>query len=241
MCRRHERREDRCTEPLWRGAPLHPPWARRAPRLRPRPGHGKFPAVMSGPALVVFLDYVDPFSYLLEPALRRLEDEDGVEVRRQPFELHAPVGRLPDPNAPERIRQWRDEVEPLARELGTVIRRPRLIPWTRKAHELARFAASRGRFREVHEALFRAHFVEGRDIGRIDVLVTIGAAAGLPLTDTKVTLDVDACADHVAAAREEAARLGVHRVPTILAGGRRLAGYQPYERLLALVTERERA
>lgn len=196
---------------------------------------------MSRPALVVFLDYVDPFSYLLEPVLRRLEDEDRVEIRRRPFELHAPGRRLPDPNAPERIRQWHDEVESLARELGTVIRRPRLIPWTRKAHELARFAASRGRFREVHEALFRAHFVEGRDIGRIDVLVAIGAAAGLPVTETKATLDVDACAGDVAAAREEAARLGVQCVPTILAADRRLTGYQPYEQLAALVTERERA
>lgn len=191
---------------------------------------------MHARSLAVFFDYVDPMCYLMEPALRRLEVEAGMAVERRPFELHPPPGRLLDADAPDRIRRWQEVVEPLAARLAMEIRRPRFIPWTRKAHELARYAASKTRFAEVHQALFRAHFLEGHDIGRIDVLVDIGRAVGLDYTETKVILDVDTYAEEVAEETRAGQRLGARdELPVILGpGGRRLVGFHPYEALAAL-------
>lgn len=97
-------------------------------------------------------------------------------------------------------------------------------PRTRKAHEAAVFAAGNGAFEAMHEAIFRAYFVEGRDIGRIDVLVDVGVGLGLNRTALKVALDIDAHADEIAERRREAVRLGVRTAPTFIAtragGGR---------------------
>ncbi|MBI4540799.1 MAG: DsbA family protein [Gemmatimonadetes bacterium] len=193
--------------------------------------------------LAVYYDYVDPFCYLFEPALRRLEQEEDVEIERLPFELWPPGGRLPDPNAPGLVRVWEERVAPLAERLNLEIRRPRLIPWTRKAHELARHARTKGRFREIHEAIFHAYFGEGRDVGRIDVLVDVGRALGLDATETKVVLDLDAYAELVAEDERTGRLLGVAEVPAIVAGGagggRRLVGCQPYDLLAAFVRASE--
>jgi predicted DsbA family dithiol-disulfide isomerase len=103
--------------------------------------------------------------------------------------------------------------------------RPPITPWSRKAHELALHAREKGRFREVHRALFRAHAVQGRDIGRVDVLVEIAQAEGLEPREAKAVLDVDRFLDRVADLRKEAERLGVRGVPTIRAGERTLEGF----------------
>jgi predicted DsbA family dithiol-disulfide isomerase len=52
-------------------------------------------------------------------------------------------------------------------------------PSTVEAHRLVQLAFPSGRQHAVMEAVFRAYFHEGRDIGSRDVLAGIGAAEGL--------------------------------------------------------------
>lgn len=191
---------------------------------------------MAEPALTIYFDYVDPLSYLVQPALARLE-ERGVEVRHRPLERNPPPSPLLDPDAPALRRWWEDEIEPLAAREGVEIRRPAFIPWSRKAHELALHARQEGCFQQVHGALFRAHFVERRDIGRIDVLVELGVEAGMDVTDTRVALDVDARTDELLRQEAEAASRGVETVPTTVIDGRRIEGYATAEDLDSLLRD----
>jgi predicted DsbA family dithiol-disulfide isomerase len=149
------------------------------------------------PRLVAFSDYVCPFSYLAEPALARLPAEEGVEVEYRAFELRPAPAPLPDAGGEALAAQWRTTIEPLARALGVEARLPPVQPRSRKAHEAAKFARDRALFAEMHRALFHAFFVEGRDIGRIDVLVELGETVGLDRTELKVALDVDHLAERV--------------------------------------------
>jgi len=95
--------------------------------------------------------------------------------------------------------------------------------------------------RAMREAIFRAYFGEGRDVGRIDVLVEIGAMLGMDPTELKVVLDVDTFGGAVDGDRALARRLGIEAVPALVAGAgaaaRLIVGAQPYAALRALLVE----
>jgi predicted DsbA family dithiol-disulfide isomerase len=189
---------------------------------------------MAAVPVVVFSDFACPFSYVTEAALRRMQDAGEVEPTHLAWELYPAPAPLPPADAGE----WMDALRPLADELGIALRTP--VPArTRKAHEAAAFAATKGVGLAMREALFAAHFAEGRDIGRIDVLVEIGAGLGLDASELKVVLDVDAFAARILAEQDAARRAGVEGVPTLVAGtgdtARWLVGARPFAELRAAV------
>lgn len=53
------------------------------------------------------------------------------------------------------------------------------VPRSLRALVLGEIARASGKFSNVHSALFRAFWVEGRDIGSDDVLLDVAASAGL--------------------------------------------------------------
>jgi predicted DsbA family dithiol-disulfide isomerase len=64
-----------------------------------------------------------------------------------------------------------------------------LVPNSRRALVLAEYAREMGRFDDVHGRLFRAYWVEGRDIGSDEVLLTLAADAGLDRGEASARLD----------------------------------------------------
>ena len=172
--------------------------------------------------MVFYFDYVDPGSYVMDAQLVRLLPE-GVAVVRHPFELRAPPEDLIDPGSPE-WRAYRQSVAELAAELELGLAFPDFMPWTRKAHELRLHAAEKGLEGPVHDALFKARFEDGSDVGRVDILVALGAGLGLDLTETKAVLDVDRYAGRVVELRRRAEAEGVVRTPTVRIGSQSLEG-----------------
>lgn len=182
--------------------------------------------------VLAWSDFVCPFSRLAEAQLLRLEAEGRARVEHHPYELappHAPA------LAPEGAGAWEEMVVPAAAELGVPMRRPRLRPRTRKAHELAALARREGREAEVRAALFAAYFERGEDIGRVDVLVRVAEAEGMDGSHVRVTLDLDTFADEVAAAERDAVAAGVTGTPALRVGEIMLTGLHPYEAVLDLL------
>ncbi|SOD01788.1 Predicted dithiol-disulfide isomerase, DsbA family [bacterium JGI 053] len=182
---------------------------------------------MAAVPVVVFSDFTCPFSHVTEAALRRLEDEGLAAPRYAAFELF-PAPAPPGTPSADDVRA----ALPLAEELGIALRVPPLSPRTRKAHEAARLAEQKGVGGAMRAAIYAAYFGEGRDVGRIDVLVELGAARGLDATELKVVLDVDTFSAAVDADRALAARLGIAAVPALVVGGgadaELVSGAQPY-------------
>jgi predicted DsbA family dithiol-disulfide isomerase len=126
--------------------------------------------------------------------------------------------------------------------------RQRRTPNTVDAHRLVRHAGEAGGTATqgaVAEALFRAYFQDGRDIGDVAVLAEVAAKAGL-----KGAADLLASDAGAAEVREEDAgfrRLGISGVPSFaLAGHVLFSGAVPAERMAdafrrALAILRERA
>lgn len=65
----------------------------------------------------------------------------------------------------------------------------------------------------VVEAVYKAYFEEGLDIGDIDILVSIGKAAGMDSTDLRSSLSGDAALNEVVADATFARRRGITSVP----------------------------
>ena len=193
-------------------------------------------SIMSDPGpLIFFYDYVDPASLLLEMRLRERGLVPGSTLHPVPFEVNPPPGPLLDPDQGEWMDHW-DRIEKTAEGAAMRLSRPWIVPWTRKAHELVIYAGERDCAPEIHEALFRAYLIEGRDIGRIDVLAGLAAEHGLHAADTKAVLDVDKYKDALAAVRLRGIREGVVRPPTLLLNGRLLHGYPTPDDLQSFLT-----
>jgi predicted DsbA family dithiol-disulfide isomerase len=141
-----------------------------------------------------------------------------VEVAWLPFELRPEPVELPPPDEARTRAYWSRSVFPLAERLGVEIHPPQARPRTRLAHEAFAFARAAGRADAMAEGLFRAHFVEGRDLGEIGTLAAIGAAAGLDGAALRSALQARTHAREVEEGLQFAADLGVTAVPTFLIG-----------------------
>jgi predicted DsbA family dithiol-disulfide isomerase len=190
---------------------------------------------MDAPPLFLFFDYVDPLSYLTDFVLRdALADAGAPALVRVPLELRPPPEPLLDPDGPPWSERWRIAEGP-ARSLGGPLRAPRLIPWTRKAHELVLHAAAHGVGEDAHREVFEAVFARGDDVGRVDVLVGIAASIGLDRSEAKAVLDVDRYASEVVRGRAHAERAGVASPPALVHGAAMLRGFLSAEALRTFV------
>ena len=106
---------------------------------------------------------------------------------------------------------------------------------SRLAQELGAWATTQVDSEGIHDALFQAYFVAGKNIGNIDILVDVAEAAGLSEAEARQVLISRGFKDTVDADWQRARRLGVTGVPTFMAQGRGVVGAQPYEVLERLV------
>ena len=169
--------------------------------------------------------------------MRQLAEKDpDVAIVWRAFELRPePVPTL-DPNGDYLHRVWASSVYPLAEHLGVNIKLPPVQPRSRRAHEAAQWARRRGNFREYNDALFRALFQRGEDIGNTDVLTRLASDVGLEGDDLREALDKDLHLENVIADEQEAKKLGLRGVPAFVANRKiALSGVQSLESLQKFV------
>ncbi len=106
---------------------------------------------------------------------------------------------------------------------------------SRLAQELAKWAETKGKVEQITEALFRAYFVDVKNIGRVEVLSEIAEKNGLPGDEAKDALLNRSFKDSVDDDWRRCAAVGVNAVPTFLAGRYLMVGAQPYEQMERLV------
>lgn len=194
----------------------------------------------SGPARVdVFFygDYVCPFSYVADARLRRLRDsEPDLGIHWRPLSIHpaVPSDGLPveqlgyDPGEWKRVAR---EIREQAGEVGIPVQVPDFVANSHEALQAAEFAKDVGReaFRAAHRALFRAYMVEGRNLGRRDVLLSVCEDAGLDREALEGALDDDRYADELRRVEREAERYDIEGTPTLLFGRHKLVGAAPLD------------
>ena len=110
---------------------------------------------------------------------------------------------------------------------------------SRLAQELGKWAdaqtSNERDYSAIHGALYRAYFVDGQNIGDVDVLVTTAEKVGLPGADVRDVITSRTSKEAVDADWYKSRQVGVRGVPTFVAGGYSLVGAQPYEALEQLI------
>jgi predicted DsbA family dithiol-disulfide isomerase len=117
----------------------------------------------------------------------------------------------------------------VAEELGLPLGERKKTYNSRLAQELAKWAESKGKGDEFHQAVFRAYFVAGKNIGKMDELVSLGKSVGLPAAEAKMVLQLRSFRNAVDSDWSKAYEMGITAVPTFVIDTRTVVGAQPYE------------
>jgi predicted DsbA family dithiol-disulfide isomerase len=111
---------------------------------------------------------------------------------------------------------YRDHLKAYAAEAGLTLASNRWLANSHRALELAEFARDRGAFEAVHEALFRAYFAEGRNIGNLDVLIEICTDSGLDADEFGLEIMLGRYAELIDRTTAIAREKGVTSTPAII-------------------------
>ncbi len=198
----------------------------------------------------IVFDFVCPWCYLGVQRLGfLLERRQDLAVQRiwRPFLLNPDMPRSGMSRADYMIRKFgaEDRARRLYNSIAEIgaaegitfnfadIRR---TPNSVDAHRLIRYAAAFGAADQLVDAIFRAHFIDGADIGNTQMLARLAAAQGMDRLATETFLASNEGAEHVHAENLHAHRLGINGVPCFLIEGEHaIAGAQETEVLERLV------
>lgn len=177
----------------------------------------------------IWSDYACPFCYIgkrkLEKALEEFKGKEDIEVVWRSFQL--------DPNAKdstdidmvsglakkynmsiEKAQEMIDQMNNMAKEVGLNYNFKDMIETnTMKAHRLATYAKEFDLMGEMNERLLKAHFIDGINIGDIEVLGNLAEEVGLNKEDVINMLNSDKFIKEVEMDRYEAQQLEINSVP----------------------------
>ena len=106
---------------------------------------------------------------------------------------------------------------------------------SRLAQEVGKWADTQPGGEAIHDAMFRAYFVEARNIGDPEVILDIVKQVGLPVDEAREVIEKRTFKDAVDEDWALSRQLGVTGVPTFVAGRYGVVGAQTYETLERLV------
>lgn len=173
-------------------------------------------------------DFVCPYCLVAKEALRQALEETGIQadIRIQPMELtEEPQERVDTYHDEKRKARYQVLVEP-ARQLGLNMKLPPAVsprPYTRLAFEGWHFAEEKGLGGAYGDLMYRAYFIEEKDIGDREVLVQLAERVGLEKDSFRQALLTGVYSEKQQKACEYSRKvLQVTGVPTIYADGQKV-------------------
>lgn len=195
-----------------------------------------FGPIVTGMRIDIWSDVVCPWCWIGKHRFLRGvallgADAPPLQVHWHPFQLDPDAGSEPVPlrqvyaakfGGAERTAQLLSQTQATARAEGLAMDfdRGQVKVTTLPAHRLMWLAAREGDAGAVNEALFRAHFAEGRNLADPQTLIAAGAAGGLAPERVLALLDSDQGLAEVRAQLGQAQAMGIRAVPTFVIAGR---------------------
>jgi predicted DsbA family dithiol-disulfide isomerase len=181
--------------------------------------------------LTVFSDYICPFCYVGHHRLMRLRDEYDLKINWCFIEIHPetspegePVASLEYPS-----EQWNllmQNLETVAKEEGIAMAEHSFTTNSKDALLLSEAAKEQGRekFYDLHEKLFAAFFVDGRNIGDRNILRELAADSGMNNEAVESAWQDDKYQQRILSNYHTARQHEIQAVPTFIFGKRKLTG-----------------
>jgi len=181
----------------------------------------------------VWSDIMCPFCYIakknFEKALENSPFKNEVEVEWKSFQLDPDLkdrsGKVSISeyfmtrkgfSAPQ-LKQFQDQLKNMGKAAGVTFNQDTTIAAeTFTAHKLLHFAKEHNKADAMEEALFEAHFVNGKNIADVDFLVSLAQQMGLDKEKAREILNNESYSYDVKQDIMEARNLGISGVPYYL-------------------------
>lgn len=177
----------------------------------------------------IWSDVRCPFCYIgkrkFEMGLDKFPNKNNIEVEWHSFELDPSLKTNTEVNSVNHIsevkgiskkegEEMHQYVSNVAKEVGLDFHFDKaVVANSFNAHRLIQFAKNKGVANEAEEALFKAHFIEEKNIDDAETLINIGASIGLDKNDVKKMLDSEEFSKQVREDEQQAQLYGINGVP----------------------------
>ncbi len=200
----------------------------------------------------IWSDVRCPFCYIgkhkFEAALEQFAHKDEVEVHWHSFQLDATIETHPEISTLDYFIRTKNVSEDQAREMFKGAQQmaadtglemdldTTVVANSYRAHLLIQLSKEKGVANELEEALFRAHFVDGKNIDDPKVLIDIAESAGLDKQQAEEALRSEDLAYAVKQDEMQAQQIGVRGVPFFVFNNKyAVSGAQPAETFLEIM------
>lgn len=178
---------------------------------------------------------------MVKSSLDELAKVEDVEIIWKSFELR-PLGAPPMPKAQEEAYKeriadaWPRTKQTAKDHFGVDMEHHRWGIKSRIALEGAKYAEEKGFGEPYHEAMFKAHFIEDRDFGDVEVLGDLAVEIGLDREEFSAAIEKDLYSEQVDQDVTQAHNYGIQGVPGIIIEEKYfVSGAQPFEALKEIV------
>lgn len=194
----------------------------------------------------IWSDVMCPFCYIgkknFEKALENIPFKDEVKIEWKSFQLDPTLEKKDTKTTAEYFREKKGISENQAKQMTKqVIEMGKaagidfnfekaLITNTFTAHKLSHLAKKHGKSTEMEEELFKAHFIDGKNIGDHDILVSLAVFLGIDAEETSKCLQSEDFDYEINQDILEARNNGISGVPYFILNGKYgISGAQPFE------------
>ena len=175
----------------------------------------------------IWSDVRCPFCYIgkrkFEKALDKFSHKNEVEVNWHSFELDPNITTNPALNAVDHLAKIKGISKGQAEGMETHVRNVAseigldfgnsVVANSFNAHRLIQLAKTKKLANDVEEELFKANFIDGKNIDDKDVLAEIGVSIGMNKDDVNKVLESDDFAQEVRQDEAQAQSIGINGVP----------------------------
>lgn len=195
----------------------------------------------------IWSDIMCPFCYIgkrhYEAAIAKFADSANIEVVWHSYQLDP---SLPKPASKLNVYEYLAERKGMSVEQSKAMHQnvvqmatnaglnynfdKAVVANSFDAHRLIQFAKTKGLGDEAEERLFKAYFIEGKDMSDANTLITLGKEIGLNEEEVKQIVNSTAYTQEVKNDIEEAYQIGVQGVPFFVFDRKyAVSGAQPTE------------
>ncbi|MBB5148379.1 MULTISPECIES: DsbA family oxidoreductase [Ureibacillus] len=194
----------------------------------------------------VWSDFVCPFCYIGKKQLEKAIQDTGyfgqVEVELKSFLLDPTTLEDSDEYIYEHLsKKYGMPIDEVMKMTNSVVQRANEVGLqynfdelktanTLKAHRLSKWAYSKGKGIEFSERVFHAYFIEGKAIGKEDVLIKLAEEVGLESKEVEEILKSNRFSEEVEKDIQQAQIYGIQGVPFFVFENKyAISGAQPQE------------
>lgn len=187
-----------------------------------------------------------PFCYIgkrrLERALKQLNLSEEVKITWKSFLLNPDMKTDPTRNSLEYLAETKgwtmEQTQEMVQHVVDMAEAEGLeyqmddtkVANAMDAHQLIQLAKTVGKGDQVEERLFKAYFMEGKNIADMDVLVDLGEDVGIEAAQVRESLEKDEFTDSIRQDIRESQQIGVRGVPFFVFDNQyAISGAQPVE------------